>query len=88
MKLGIHNDLAAVLGEVEHLSARSATTPATSATCGRRSSAPRVVDLDGNAAGSVDAEQAANAQRSLAGIRANATKQKAAKQEAAAEQKH
>jgi ProP effector len=74
-----YNDIAAVLGELEHLSAALGYyTRNIGYLRAQRLGAPRV-DLDGNAAGSVSEEQAVNAQRALAGIRARQKEKAAAK---------
>ena len=68
MKLGIHHDLAATLGEVEHLNVALGYCTRNIGDLKAQKVGAKRVDLDGNEAGSE--EQALNAQRAIAGLRA------------------
>ena len=84
LKIGIHQDLAAALGEVEHLSAElQYYTRNVGYLKAQRAGAKRF-DLDGNEAGSVTEGQALNAQGAIARIRAK-RKQKSGRAEPVAE---
>ena len=70
LKLGIHHDLAAALGEAEHLNAALWYYTRSIVYLKAQKAGANRVDLDGNGAGSVSEEQALNAQRAIAGIHA------------------
>jgi sRNA-binding protein len=79
LKIGIHHDLAAALGEaVEQklLHAAFGYYARNPAYLKKQRAGAERIDLDGNVAGTVTAEEAANAQKSLAGLRAKRKKKR------------
>ena len=79
LKLGIHLDLESALGEVELLPAALGHYCRNIAYMRSQRAGAKRIDLDGNDAGEVTAEQAANAEKAVAGLRAAAWKRKQAK---------
>ena len=82
LKLGIHHDLAAALGEVEHLNAALAYYTRSIGYLKAQKAGAKRIDLEGNEAGSVSEEQALNAQKALARIHARQKQKVAAEPEA------